>query len=253
MDPIVLSAGEGERLSDEHLIKLSLPEADVIEFTVSPEYEGPGPHFHAHHVDSFFVLEGELEFTAGAHTLRAGPGTSVSVPPEVVHSFTNAGPGGAHFLNFHTPGGFSEYMRARFRGDNPDPAEFDMHNVAAHGGPGAAIVASPDGGERFQFPDRTVTIRTDRPELSLLELAVEPAWGGVDLHHHDDHVDSFFVLEGEAVFSPGGTPVRVGPGTLVSAPVGVTHGIGRVDAPARFLNLHTPDGGFADTIRRRAG
>ena len=252
MEPTFLRAGEGERLSDEHLIKLSLPEADVIEFTVGPEYEGPGPHFHKQHVDSFFVLEGELEFTAGEHTLRAGPGTSVSVPPDVVHSFTNAGPGDAHFLNFHTPGGFSEYMRARFRGDEPDPAEFDMHNVTAHGGPGAAIVASPEGGERFEPPHLLLTIRTDRAELSLLELTLEPGWSGVDPHHHDDHVDSFFVLAGEVDFLIAGEWLRATSGTFVSAPIGMTHAIGRAQAPARFLNLHTPAGGFVEGVRQGA-
>ena len=50
--------GEGERLDAEHTILLSLPQIDVLEFTVGPDYEGPGPHLHEHHVDSFFVLEG---------------------------------------------------------------------------------------------------------------------------------------------------------------------------------------------------
>jgi quercetin dioxygenase-like cupin family protein len=250
MNPIVVGPGEGERLSGEHLIKVALPQLDLIEFTVGPEYQGPGPHFHEHHGDSFFVLEGELEFTAGTETLHAGPGTSVSVPPGVVHSFTN-GETYARFLNFHTPGGFSGYVRARARGEQPDPADFDQHTVDAHRGPGSAIVGLPGRGERFEGPDRTITIRADLPEVSLLEFAVQPAWEGVDLHHHDDHVDSFFVLDGVGEFLRDGEPVRAEPGTLVAAPIGATHGIGRVDAPARFLNLHTPDTGFAESIRRR--
>jgi mannose-6-phosphate isomerase-like protein (cupin superfamily) len=252
MNPIVVGPGEGERLSDEHLIKVALPELDLIEFTVGPEYQGPGPHFHEHHVDSFFVLEGELDFVAGSDVLRAGPGTSVAVPPGVVHSFTNAGPGGARFLNFHTPGGFAEYMRARFRGDDPDPAEFDIHDVDAPRGPGGAVVAESEGGERFESPDRAITIRADLPQVSLLEFTVQPAWEGVALHHHDDHVDSFFVLDGAGAFLRDGGAVRAERGTLVAAPVGVRHGIGRVDGPAGFLNLHTPDVGFAESIRRRA-
>jgi mannose-6-phosphate isomerase-like protein (cupin superfamily) len=252
MDPIVVGPGEGERLDAEHLIKLSLPQIDVLEFTVGPEYEGPGPHFHERHVDSFHVLEGELEFAVGKQTLRAGPGTSVSVPPGVVHSFTNPGPGGARFLNVHTPGGFAEYMRARFAGHDPDPADFDIHDVDAPGGSGTAVVTPPAGGERFERPASTITIRTDTPELGLFELEAEPAWNGVDLHRHDDHADSFFVLSGEAVFLRRKGQVRAAPGTLVSAPVGVEHGIGRVDAPARFLNLHAPGAGFADNVRRGA-
>jgi quercetin dioxygenase-like cupin family protein len=253
MNVVVSRPGEGERLDAEHLIKLSSPELDVLEFTVGADYEGPGPHFHGHHVDAFFVLEGELEFRAAEETIRALPGTSVCVPPGVVHSFTTAEAKGSRFLNFHAPGGFSGYLRARIGGEEPDPADFDIHDVDAPGGAGAAIVATEDEGERFGMRDSasTVTIRADRPEVSLLELAVEPAWSGVALHHHDDHVDTFFVLDGLAVFLPEGKTVRAEPGTLVSAPIGVVHGIGRVDAPARFLNLHTPDGGFADGVRRR--
>ena len=254
MKAVVSEPGEGDRLDAEHLIKLALPELDVLEFSVEAAYEGPGPHFHRHHVDAFFVLEGELELRAGGETVRALPGTSVCVPPGVVHSFTTADGMGARFLNVHAPGGFSSYLRARIAGGDPDPAEFDIHDVDAPGGPGAAIVSTLRGGERFEMPRSasTVTIRADRPELSLLELAVEPTWAGVGLHHHDDHVDTFFVLEGEAVFLPEGETVRAGTGTLVSAPIGVVHGIGRVDAPARFLNLHAPDGGFAAGVRARA-
>lgn len=254
MNAVVSRPGEGERLDADHLIKLALPELDVLEFTVGADYAGPGPHFHEHHVDAFFVLEGELEFRAGENTVHALPGTSVCVPPGVVHSFTTAEAKGARFLNVHAPGGFSRYLRARIGGDQPDPADFDIHDVESPGGSGAAIVAAEGDGERVEMPNsaNTITIRADRPELSLLELAVEPAWPGVALHHHDDHVDTFFVLEGEAVFLPEGRTVRAELGTLVSAPIGAVHGIGRVDAPARLLNLHTPDGGFADGVRARA-
>jgi quercetin dioxygenase-like cupin family protein len=206
MEPTVLHAGEGERLDAEHVIKVSSSELDVLEFTVGRDFEGPGPHYHARHVDSFYVLEGELELTAGADTLRAGPGTSVSVPPRVVHSFTNAGPGGARFLNFHTPGGFSEYARARSRGEQPDPAVFDQHNVDAHEGPGAAIVAPLGAGERLDLRDLVITIRTDRPEIALLDFTIEPTWSGVGPHHHDDHVDSFFVLWARSSISSAGRP-----------------------------------------------
>jgi quercetin dioxygenase-like cupin family protein len=258
MTAVVCRPGEGEQLDAEHRIKLALPELDVLEFTVAAGYEGPGPHFHAHHVDAFFVLEGELELRAGADTVRALPGTSVCVPPGVVHSFTTAQGKGARFINVHAPGGFSAYLRASIGGEKPDPADFDIHDVDAPGGPGAAIVATDLDVERIEMPRSasTVTIRADRPEVSLLELAVEPTWPGVDLHHHDDHADTFFVLEGEAVFLPEGRTVRAEAGTLVSAPVGVVHGIGAVDAPARFLNLHAPDAGFAGRVRaarRRAG
>src|ERR671936_946682 len=104
MEGIVSRPGDGEFLEGEDRalrVKLSRDELDVLEFEVGPDYEGPGPHFHKRHVDAFYVLEGELEFTVDDEIVRAPAGTYVAAPIEVVHSFTNPGPGRAHFLNIH--------------------------------------------------------------------------------------------------------------------------------------------------------
>ena len=133
MNATVSAAGEGERLESEHrelLVKAVRPELDMLEYDVGPGYEGPGPHSHERHVDSFYVLGGELEFTLGDENVRAGSGAYVLVPPGVVHAFTNPGPGRARFLNVHAPEhGFVEYLRARDRGEDVDPADFDVHDV----------------------------------------------------------------------------------------------------------------------------
>jgi quercetin dioxygenase-like cupin family protein len=133
MEGIVSRPGDGEFLEGEDRelrVKLSRDELDVLEFEVGPDYEGPGPHFHKEHVDSFYVLEGELEFTIEGNTIRAPAGTYVAAPPGVVHSFTNPGPARARFLNIHAPDrGFVDLQRARDRGEDPDPAQFDVWNV----------------------------------------------------------------------------------------------------------------------------
>jgi quercetin dioxygenase-like cupin family protein len=130
---IVSCPGEGELLTDEHrelLVKAVHPELDVLEFEIESGYEGPGPHYHERHVDSFYVLEGELEFRLADETVRAGAGTFVAVPPGVVHAFTHAVSGRTRFLNIHAPDcGFAEYMRARDRGEDVDPARYDVHDV----------------------------------------------------------------------------------------------------------------------------
>jgi quercetin dioxygenase-like cupin family protein len=129
----VSRAGDGEFLEGEDRalrVKLSREELDVLEFEVGPDYEGPGPHFHKKHVDSFYVLEGELEFTIDGNTIVAPAGTYVAAPPGVVHSFTNASGKPARFLNIHAPDlGFVELQRARDRGEDPDPTQFDVWNV----------------------------------------------------------------------------------------------------------------------------
>jgi mannose-6-phosphate isomerase-like protein (cupin superfamily) len=245
---VLLGPGEGERLNERIVVKIERPELSVNEVNVEGPFEGAGPHFHKEHVDVFYVLEGELEITNGTETLQAGPGTSVAVPPGIVHGFTIPGPGGARYLNIHAPdGGFIEYLRRRIAGGD---FAWDSYDVDEPYGPAEAIVAGPDGGERLVRRVIENTIRAETTELSLLEMTFDERWEGVDPHHHDDHVDSFFVLDGEAEFLLGRETVRAGVGTYVAAPPGITHGF-RPVAPARFLNIHAPDAGFAGRVRGR--
>jgi quercetin dioxygenase-like cupin family protein len=246
--PVLLRHGEGERLNERIVVKLERPELSVNEVHAGPDFEGPGPHFHKQHVDAFYVLEGQLEFTVGTETLLAGAGTSLAVHPEIVHAFTNPGPGAARYLNFHAPDErFIEYLRHAVAGED---FEWDSYDVEEPYGLADAIVAGPDGGERLQRRLIENTIRAETPQLSLFEMVFDDRWEGVDPHTHDDHVDSFFVLDGEVEFLLGDDTPRVGAGTFVSAPPGIVHGF-RPVAPARCLNIHAPDAGFAERARGR--
>ena len=243
----VLGPGEGERLAPHIRLKLERPELSVNEVTVRGPFEGAGPHFHEKHVDAFYVLEGEVEFTLGTETLPAGAGTSVAIPPRIVHAFTV--PGSARYLNFHAPdAGFIEFLRRRTAGED---FAWDSYAVEEPHGPADAIVAGPSGGERLVRPSGlTNTIRAETTELSLFVLEFDERWEGVDPHSHDDHVDSFFLLDGEVEFLLESETVRAGPGSYVAAPPRVTHGF-RPVGPARFLNIHAPDAGFAGRARGR--
>src|SRR4051812_2590163 len=86
------------------------------------------------------------------------------------------------------------------------------------------IVVGPDGGERVARGPRSHRILAELPELEVIELVFGPDFAGVDPHSHADHVDSFYVLAGEAEFTVGDEVVRAGPGTYVAAPVGAVHG-----------------------------
>jgi mannose-6-phosphate isomerase-like protein (cupin superfamily) len=91
--------------------------ADVEELGISEcrsEPGGPAPpmHLHRRHVESFYVLEGELTFTVAGRELRAGAGTWVQVPPGVPHTFTLTGDGDVRFLDLHTPSfGYGAFLR----------------------------------------------------------------------------------------------------------------------------------------------
>ena len=130
-DAIALGPGEGERIGGNRYLA-ARPELSFIEFEVSPG-GGVGPHFHKGHSDSFYVLEGEVEFHLGDEVVQGTPGSYVLAPPNTVHFFRNVSETPARLLNLHTPGGFAEYRREleelRSQGIEPDDAFFERHDV----------------------------------------------------------------------------------------------------------------------------
>ena len=116
------------------------------------------------------------------------------------------------------------------------------------GSPPVSRSSRPPGeGEKLPRGNRFHTIKGQLPHLAAIELTFEPGFEGVEPHSHDDHVDSFFVLGGEVRFLAG----EGGPGTFFAAPPGAVHGFEIAnDAPITVLNIHAPDTGFTDRLRR---
>jgi quercetin dioxygenase-like cupin family protein len=104
--------GEGERVASRgHRVLAELPQLEALELSYGPDFEGVDPHTHADHADSFYVVEGELEFFLDGAWHRSGPGTFLSVPPNVEHGFRPCGTS-FRLLNIHAPNvGFIEGLR----------------------------------------------------------------------------------------------------------------------------------------------
>lgn len=100
-EPVFIPAGEGERIR-RHRVLGVLPDIEALELSFGPDFEGVPPHTHADHTDSFYVLEGEVEFFLRGEWHRAGPGAYVSVPRNVEHGFRPCGVA-FRLLNFHAP------------------------------------------------------------------------------------------------------------------------------------------------------
>ena len=252
--PVLLAPGEGEVVTDrpERTLRILVDLDDVIVtwFRYEPGQKGPDPHIHEHHTDAFYVLDGEVEVSLGPEltTVNALPGTLAAAPPNLVHTFRNASDATAVFLNLHVPStGFGDYMRGR------NPA-FDQHEPPADGGrPFAdAVFCGPTEAELVEHDTSALRILCDLPQISALDLTFSTAFDGVDPHVHEDHVDSFYVLEGEIEFLGlgAGDPRRDGPGTFFAAPRNALHGFRNPGpGPLRVFNLHTPPGGFVDRVR----
>jgi len=70
------------------------------EITLQEGGAGMGPPPHSHDWDeSFFVMEGTIEFACDGHSELCGPGTLVHVPAGTVHAFS-FGPEGGKMLEF---------------------------------------------------------------------------------------------------------------------------------------------------------
>jgi mannose-6-phosphate isomerase-like protein (cupin superfamily) len=249
MAGVVLRPGEGESLFGGRIVlKATFDELCITESFFPDARDGARPHIHHRHADSFYVVEGGFAVLVHDTEHILEPGGCVCAPPEVVHGFRTTSP--SRFLNFHTPdGGFAESLRARNRGE---PGGFDSVDVEPGSGrpPTEAVLLGPGEGERLLGPNRVARVKVGREELSMIEFELEPGFGGPDPHHHHDHIDSFYVLEGEAEFLMDGETVRLGAGSFVAAPLGVEHTFSNPGpGPVRLLNVHAPSTGFHDRLR----
>jgi quercetin dioxygenase-like cupin family protein len=70
----------------------------------------PPPHYHRYEDESFYVLEGIIDFQAGDQKIRAAAGELIVLPKEVPHSF-NLVSDTAKALLLITPAGFETVFK----------------------------------------------------------------------------------------------------------------------------------------------
>jgi quercetin dioxygenase-like cupin family protein len=248
MAAIAHRPGEGEALFGGRIVlKADFEQLCITESRFDRARPGAGPHVHRQHADSFYVLEGELAVLVQDEEHLAGPGSCVCAPAGVVHGFRSTSP--ARFLNFHTPdAGFAGNLRELDRGGPGDFDSFDAPVGSGLPGSNAALLHAGEG-EELEAHNRLATIKIGREELSLVEFQLEPGFEGPEPHTHDDHVDAFYVLEGEAEFLLGGQKLLLGAGSFVAAPPGVEHTFSSGPGSSRLLDVHAPGSGFHEWLR----
>lgn len=254
--PIVIPPGGGEVIGDSpDRTVLVLSDCDELHATWSrfaAGRDGAGLHIHHEHTDLFYVLEGELTVKlADDEEVAAGAGTLVRIPPLVVHGFRNASAAEVKYVNLHAPGcGFIGYMRGL---RDQRPVDFDQADPEGVEGllPASEIAI---GGEPFvlEGDGQREALLCDIQALAISEIVAEQGAPTPERHLHPDHVESFFVLEGEVGFVIGVEEVGAGAGTWLQVPAGVPHEITFAPGPARMLTLHTPAASFADFLRALA-
>ena len=82
----------------------------VIDMMVPPG-SGPGPHAHPDFQESFYVVEGQIDFKSESGNYTAETGSIVSIPlGGLVHSFKNTANTIAHLLCTVIPAGLDEFF-----------------------------------------------------------------------------------------------------------------------------------------------
>jgi quercetin dioxygenase-like cupin family protein len=107
---------DGEQIprgSRHHRVLAELPELEAVDACFGRDFVVP-PHKHDDHVDAFYIVDGEADFTVGDEVVHAAAGTWIAVPVGTIHSFRNVGDGDHRILNIHVPNtGFVERLRTR--------------------------------------------------------------------------------------------------------------------------------------------
>lgn len=245
----VLAPGEGETIRPGFEIKVGRPELVLTEARYASGDTGPDPHVHHDHVDSFFVLEGQLEWRVGPELEphRGGPGTFVQVPRDVLHTFHNPGPGSARFLNIHTPGlGFERYLRGEF-------PEFDQHYRPEGSGLPAdgVVVLEPGQGEVLELGSSRATIKAAGADLFAFDAELSTDFPHPPAHRHLHTLECFYMTDGSLTVTLDGASHTVQRDGFAAVEPGVVHCSPPADGPVRYLNLFAP-GDFEGFVRAAA-
>jgi quercetin dioxygenase-like cupin family protein len=91
----------------------------VHDNTIPPGSPGPRPHFHRHHEEAFYVLEGELTVRVGSSKTVAPVGSFVVVSRGVVHQPSNPGRQPTRVLLVFSPGGMDRFFEEAAAGRIP--------------------------------------------------------------------------------------------------------------------------------------
>jgi quercetin dioxygenase-like cupin family protein len=95
-----------------------------------PPGGGPPPHVHTREDETFYVLEGELEFLLGEELVVAGPGDFVNVPRGTVHRFRNVGTETSRMVLTFTPAGIDRWFAETLERAPSDAAAEDVPDNA---------------------------------------------------------------------------------------------------------------------------
>ena len=112
----VLGPGEGKNYNwenDHTFVKVGAEHTDgaytLMEDNLKASF-ALGLHKHDTHAETFYFLEGTVDFYLDGEWIKATPGTSIHVPPDVPHACRVANDQPAKMLMIYQPSGFDGFL-----------------------------------------------------------------------------------------------------------------------------------------------
>ncbi|MEI7719856.1 MAG: cupin domain-containing protein [bacterium] len=82
-----------------------------------------GLHLHRQHTETFYILEGIVDFYIDGDWMTATPATTIHIPPGVPHALTLPNGQTGKLLMIFQPGGFDQYLAKLVTMTNKDTAD----------------------------------------------------------------------------------------------------------------------------------
>ena len=116
-EPLISLRGEGQKITAngiEIFLKAKAQQTNglwsMIEYVLPPSLPSPPPHYHQKTQETFYVIEGTLQFVLDGKIINAPSGTLVVVPEGSVHTFRNTSNDYVRFQVWFSPGGLEQYF-----------------------------------------------------------------------------------------------------------------------------------------------
>jgi len=226
-------------------------------------------HFHKKHAETFYILDGEVEWTVGGETHVMHPGDLVYIPPNTPHKVRVIGGKPMHTLFFSLPGGYEdqEALRGKFSKEEMNaPAAkaysdaLDDFNALPDDTPIPSDTAGPEphrGVHHFSLQGHIrKAVNRSGNVTSLISLSGDqsegrytfqdeswPADFNVELHYHKRHSEIFYLLGGEIEWTVDGETHNMHAGDVVYIPPNTPHKVHVAGGkPAHLLFIQSPGG-----------
>jgi quercetin dioxygenase-like cupin family protein len=94
----------------------------LMEDNLKPEFS-LGLHLHRQHAETFYILEGNVDFYIDGDWMTATPATTIHIPPTIPHAVVLPGGQTGKMLMIFQPSGFDQYLAELARLSERDLAD----------------------------------------------------------------------------------------------------------------------------------